>query len=92
MKVCPSKLNSNILVFWHKITHVVVGKTNDGWKKKMFWVDYCETRPGVLIEYLTPKLQDFVRHNSTPKWHEKEFKAYVPNLPPNIVVSCIDFS
>jgi hypothetical protein len=31
------------------------------------------------------------KHNFTSKWQEKEFKAYVPNLPPNTIVSCIDF-
>ncbi len=30
--------------------------------------------------------------NFTSKWQEKEFKPYVPNLPPNMILSCIDFS
>jgi hypothetical protein len=62
MKICPSELNSNKLVAWRKITHVVVGKTSDGREKKMLKVEYCETRLSVLIEYLKPKLQDFVLH------------------------------
>ncbi len=44
-----------------------------------------------MIEYLEPKLKEFVIHNFVAKWQEKEFKAYVPNLPPNTIVSCIDF-
>jgi hypothetical protein len=44
-----------------------------------------------MIEYLKPKLKKFVIHNFVAKWQEKELKAYVPNLPPNTIVSCIDF-
>jgi hypothetical protein len=70
---------------------VVIGKTNDGQEKKMSKVQYYETRPSVLIEYLKLKLQDFVIHSFTIKWQEKEFKAYVPNTPPNTILSRIDF-
>jgi hypothetical protein len=51
-------LNSNKLVAWRKIAHVVVGRISDGWEKKMSKVEYRETWPSVLIEYRKPKLQD----------------------------------
>jgi hypothetical protein len=75
---------------WHKINYVVVGKTNDGRDKKVSRIEYCETRLNDLIEYLKPKLE-VVIHNFTSKWQEKEFKTYVPNMPLNTIVSCIDF-
>jgi hypothetical protein len=46
----------------------------------------------VLIDYMKPNLQEFLIPNFTSKWQEKEFKAYVPKFPPNIVVFYIDLS
>jgi hypothetical protein len=53
---------------WCKINYVIVGKTNEGPNKKVFKVEYCETKPSELIDYLKPKLQEFVIHNFTFKW------------------------
>ncbi len=65
-------------------------ENNEGHDKKVSRVRYCETKPCELIDYLKPKLQKFLIHNFTSKWQEKEFKAYVPILPPNTIVFCID--
>ncbi len=74
------------LVTWHKISYVIVGKTNEGWDKKVWRVEHCETKPRKLIEYFKHKLKDFVIHNFMSKWKEKAFRTYVPNVPPNMVV------
>jgi hypothetical protein len=70
---CPSELTSKTLATWCKINYVVVGKTNEGHDKKVSRVKYCETKPCELIDYLKPKLQEFLVHNFTSKWQEKEF-------------------
>ncbi len=85
-------MNSERLGTWCKISYVVIGKTSSGRDKKVSRVEYCESKPSELIDYLKPRLQEFVLHNFTSKWQEKEFKSYVPNLPPNTMLSCIDFS
>jgi hypothetical protein len=41
---------------------------------------------------MKPNLQEILVHNFTSKWQEKEFKAYVPKFPPNVVVFYIDLS
>ncbi len=52
----PFELTLEKLVIWRKIRYVVVGKTNDGCDKKVSRVEYCETKPCELIDYLKPKL------------------------------------
>jgi hypothetical protein len=52
----PFELTLERLVIWRKIRYVVVGKTNDGCDKKASRVEYCETKPCELIDYLKPKL------------------------------------
>jgi hypothetical protein len=91
LKVYPYEQNLDLGVLpWCKISYVV-GKTSDGWNKKVSRVEYYETTPREMIEYLKPKLKEFVIHNFVAKWQEKEFKAYVPNLPRNTIVFYIDF-
>jgi Trm5-related predicted tRNA methylase len=92
LKFCPSKLISKRLVTWHKISYITVGKTNEVQNKKVSRVEYCETKPRKVIEYLKPKLKNFVVHNFMSKWQKKEIKKYLPNLPPNTMVYCINFS
>ncbi len=75
---------------WRKISYVV-GKSVDRCDKKVFRVEYCETQPSQLIGYLKPRLQEFVLHNFTSKWQEKEFKFSIPNFPPNTILFGIDF-
>ena len=58
------------LVKWHRITQVVLGKKNDGLDKKGPKVEFMETRPSVMIEYLKAKFQEFVIHNFISQWQE----------------------
>ncbi len=74
---------------WQKISYGVVEKSGDGHDKKVSRVEYCETQSSQLIGYMKPRLQEFVMHNFTSKWEEKEFKSFVPNLPPDTNFFCI---
>jgi hypothetical protein len=51
-----------------------------------------ETLPRILIDYLKPKLVEYVLHNFISKWQEKEFKRTLSRLQPDTILSCIDFS
>jgi hypothetical protein len=37
-------------------------------------------------------MEEFTVHNFFARWQEKEFKHFLKNIPPETVVSCIDFS
>ncbi len=70
---------------------LLLGKLLKVVRRKFQGQNTMRKKPCELINYLKPKLQEFLIHNFTSKWQEKEFKAYVPNLPPKTIVSCIDF-
>jgi len=91
LKICPVELDLKKPMTWRKISYVIVGKNNDGCDKKVSRVEYCETQPSQLIGYLRPKLKELVMHNFMSKWQKKEFKSFVPNLPLNTILFCINF-
>jgi hypothetical protein len=63
LKVCLKELNPSQLVQWKNIKYEVVGKTNDGRDKKARKLEYHESHPIVLLEYLKPHLKEFTLHN-----------------------------
>jgi hypothetical protein len=71
-------------VTWWKFKYVV-GKTSDSHDRKVFRVKYSKTKSNHFRGYLKPKLKEFVTHNFISK-------SYVLVLPPNTILSCIDFS
>jgi hypothetical protein len=91
LKICLNEMNMIELVKWRRITQVVVGKSKDGSDKKSPKVEYMETPPSVMIEYMKPKLRYFVTHNFISQWQELQFKNLLRNLPSHTVLSCIDF-
>ena len=59
LKICPLELNSEVLVKWKSIGSEIVGYTEDGLPKKAPSVQYRETKPSELFEYLKPRLNSF---------------------------------
>jgi Zn ribbon nucleic-acid-binding protein len=64
LRVCPSKMSSEKLVKWKSIGYKVVGTIDKGNQSKASTLEYRETTPHELIQYLKPKLQAFVLHNN----------------------------
>jgi hypothetical protein len=52
---------------WRNIGYKIIGKTSDGWDKKVNKVMY-NTKPLELIEYFKPRLLKFVVHNFIARW------------------------
>jgi len=77
---------------WCSNGHEVVGKTTNGWDKKVRRVMYNDIRHVQLIDYLKPHLSKFVVHNFIAHWQEKEFRGFLKHIPKDTIVSCIDFS
>jgi hypothetical protein len=91
-KVCDQEYATEQKVQWRHIGSEVVGKTRDGRDKKVPRVMFQETVPREMITYLRPKMEEFTVHNFFARWQEKEFKHFLKNIPPETVVSYIDFS
>ena len=69
-----------------------MGKTKDRNDKKVPQVEYMESTPRDFIEYLKPKLKEFITHNFVVHWQETQFKKFISKLPKDTIMSCIDFS
>ncbi len=58
--------------------------------KKLAFV-YKQTTSNELVDYLKPKLQQFVKHNFVVCWHDKEFKTCIKSFSIITVISIVDF-
>jgi hypothetical protein len=64
----------------------------EGNPRKAATFEYQETKPSDLFEYLKPKLQAFVLHNYIASWQDFEFRELFSSVPPNTLISCVNFS
>lgn len=55
-------------------------------------MEYNETPPHALIQYLKLHLKEFVLHNYIARWQDVHFKEAMSNVYNDMVISCIDFS
>jgi hypothetical protein len=92
LRVCPFEMSSVNLVKWKSIGYKVVGTTEEGNQRKASTLEYRETTPCELIEYLKPRLQAFVLHNYVASWQDFQFRELLSSVPPDTLVSCVDFS
>jgi hypothetical protein len=56
------------MVKWKSIGYKIIGMTEEGNPQKASVLEYRETLPRELIEYLKPKLRAFVLHNYIASW------------------------
>jgi hypothetical protein len=86
------EMSSEKLVKWKSIGYKVVGTTEEGNQRKASTLEYQETTPRELIQYVKPKLQAFLLHNYVASWQDFQFREFFSSVPPNTLVSCVDFS
>jgi hypothetical protein len=91
-RICPSELTSEKLVKWKSIGYKIIGTTKEGNPRKVSTLEYRETTPCEFIEYVKPKLTAFVLHNYVASWQDLQFKELFIFVPPNTLISCVDFS
>ena len=92
LRVCPLELSSEKMVKWKSIGYKTVGTTEEGNPRKASMLEYRETVPRELIEYLKPKLRAFVLHNYIASWQDYQFREMFGSVPPSTLISCVDFS
>jgi len=80
------------LVSWKSIGYEIVGHTKkDGKEKKGSKLEYHETPPLDLIQYLKPQFKKFVLHNYVARWQDAQFQELLNNVSNDMVVCYIDF-
>jgi hypothetical protein len=67
--VCPIKEIESIKIV--RYVKVVAGQKDNGEDWKVTQLYYMDTPTLELLEYLCPKLKDFVTHNFVVKWEDK---------------------
>lgn len=92
LRICPCECTSEKLVKWKRTGYEVIGVGEDGKPKKAIKMIYCETKPFDLIQYLKPKLSQFILHNFIASWQDFEFKQLFTSIPGDSIISCMDFS
>lgn len=64
LKVCPrEEVQISLLVQWRRLTKVVVGKDANGADKKVSRLEYVQSSPLELLDYLRARLPEFIKHN-----------------------------
>ena len=89
---CPIELTCEQPVKWKRYGYKVVGTIVEGHPRKATILEYRETKPSELIDYLKPKLQAFVLHNYISSWQDFQFKELFTSVPSDTLISCVDFS
>jgi hypothetical protein len=74
-----------------KHRYKVVGQNEDGKDRKVYKVEYHDTHPNELIEYLKPHLKAFVLHKFIYKWQDVQFRGCLTNVIENIIIFYVDF-
>ena len=92
LRVFSSELSTETLIKWRRVAYIEVEKTRADLVKKVPQLQYMETPPRALIDYLKLKLVEYIVLNFISKWQEKEFKSTLSKLMPNTILSCIDFN
>jgi hypothetical protein len=67
LKLYPIEFQTNKVIHWQSIGTKLLGKMKMV-RTKASKVEYHDTHPSELIEYLKPHLKAFVLHNFISKW------------------------
>jgi hypothetical protein len=90
LKVCPTKelFCVSRMVQWQWYTKVVVGLKDNGDDWKVTQPQYMDTPTFELLDYLHPRLKEFVPHNFVAKWQDKVHHS----LPIQTFYPCLYFN
>jgi hypothetical protein len=91
-KICLEAVQFDKLVSWKSIGYEVVGFINEGKEKKASKLEYKETLAHDFIQYMKPRLKEFVLHNYITRWQDSRFRKVLSNVSDDMVIFCINFS
>jgi hypothetical protein len=58
----------------------------------MIHLEHMQSRCSEYLNFMGPKLQQFVLHNIVVTWHSCQYKLCMANQSPDCLVSCVDFA
>jgi hypothetical protein len=92
LRVCPLELASEKKIKWKTIRYKVVGTTDEGHPRKAATLEYRESVPHEFYDHLKSKMMSFVLYNFVASWQDFQFRELFTSVPPNTLISCVDFS
>jgi hypothetical protein len=84
LKIYPIEQVENTRILqWQRYVKIVVGQKDNGDACKVTQLQYMDTSTLEFLDYLHPKLEDFVTHNFIAKWQDKVELSYliIPSMP-----------
>ena len=84
--------NTTTLVLWRKFEKVATGKTREGEPKEVIRLQQQLTTLREFLVYAASEIAEFVLHNHTTLWQDKQFKKSIDGLRLGEVMLLIDFA
>lgn len=66
---------------WRYFEQNIIRVTNERRPKKRIKEAFKETSASMFLDYLRPKLHQFIMHNSVARWQDNQCKLAMANLP-----------
>jgi hypothetical protein len=94
LSLCPAEILGleEYKLKWKCFQYEEVGRTAEGRPRKRIKETFMETSPSVFIEYMKPKVHQFIKHNFVASWQDEACKEMMVNMPAGVLVSHIDFA
>ena len=93
LQLCPNEeANAAFKLKWRCFSYEVVGVNDDGEPRKRIQEVFMETSCVEFIDYLKPKLKEFVRHNFVARWQDVQCRVSMKELPADAILSHVDFA
>ena len=92
--VCPREriADGTRMIKWKQFQYEVVGMSIDGRPKKRIKEVIMSTPFSEFLDFFTPTIQHFIRHNFVAKWQTEQAKLLQACLQEGVVLTHIDFA
>lgn len=76
LPLCPAEVSASggYLLRWKCFRYEEVGKTMDGKPRKRIKETFMETSPSVFLDYMRPKIKEFIKHSFVASWQDDACK------------------
>jgi hypothetical protein len=85
-------LEDETLLNWKCFQEVPIGMTKIGEPKIMIHLEHIQSRCLEYLDFMGPKLQQFVIHNFVVTWQDYQYRLCMKNQSLDCLVSCVDFA
>lgn len=82
LPLCPSEITAadGYLLRWKCFQYEEVGKTPDGRPRKRIKETFMETTPSLFLDYIRPKIKQFIKHSFVASWQDGACKEMMVRI------------